>query len=627
MLSDDDHDSLFGDDSQSDHEQTGLALPSHHGKTMAAAAANGECGGSRVGTSALSVSPLPVSERSSPAAPSSSSSTPTPVQSVVPSGNVASRPTDLSQTPHTLSQPHQSKHKRAAISVPELPADGSRPKNFLRSQSNLLGVAGLVSSNLNGQKGPSPQPTGTSAEDPILIPDEDAEPQRPKKRRRKVAPPNAGVSSSPADAIRAVMLSLTTDLSVTSSLQALLEHLKSFSNPTTTKIRRVDVNGREISEEEWRFLKTQDLVRKLSAALKKALKAAGGGGSNAGSLAYYKESRICSNRGSSSGTVEMLQTVIQQWIQSKLVSQVASTPSITPAPSTPSSLPSLAPLSALSTHSTLPSNTSDCGGGIDLTWKNNGLVSWGTRQAIPIDLTSGVDTIIPPDPSLGSGSGQFDFQELESLLGLIPSPSPSLSLQTDIASPTLDFAIDPSLPPWPDLSVLAVSQLGTSDPSTASTSYLPLASMPPVQDVIGEQEVTIIPAVNVTSDSGPTSSGLFEPSLPLEITPPGHLLPLTPGITTGDRPRDDGHSVSSLDPTQSTSGIATSSTGQSHGSNKGKTSKMAATLERARAHRQSLQAAMDKALTTMWELEIEHATLSKVLKGVTERQAMSSTIR
>ncbi|KAG8973305.1 hypothetical protein FRC05_008849 [Tulasnella sp. 425] len=156
MLSDDDHDSIFGGDSQNDHEQAGLALPSLHSKTMAAAAANGECGGSRAWS------------------------------------------------------------------------EGSSP------------------------------PTGASVDDAIPILDDDAEPQRPKKRRRKAAHPSPSLNSSPVDAIQAVMQSLTTDLSVTSLLQALLEHLKPFSDPTTTKIRRVDINGREIFEEEWRFLKTQD---------------------------------------------------------------------------------------------------------------------------------------------------------------------------------------------------------------------------------------------------------------------------------------------------------------------------------------------------------------------------------
>ncbi|KAG8961129.1 hypothetical protein FRC00_013151 [Tulasnella sp. 408] len=607
MLNDDDHDSLFGDDSQSDHEQTGLALPSHHGKATAAVAADGDSGGSRVGTSALSVSPLPVSERSSPAAPSSPISALTPVQSVASNGNVPPRPSHLSQTPPAQTQPHQAKNKRVAINVPELSADGPRPNNSLRSQSNLIGVAGLVPSNLHGPNGPSP-PTGASADDPILIPDDDAEPPRPKKRRRKVAPANMGVSSSPADAIRAVMLSLTTDLSVTSSLQSLLEHLKSFSNSTTTKIRRVDINGREISEEEWRFLKTQDLVRKLSAALKKALKAAGGGGSNA-------------------GTTEMLQTVIQQWIQSKLVSQVASTPSITPAPPTPPSPHSLATLSTPSTHSTLPSSTGDGGGSLDLTWKNHGLTSWGTRQAIPTDPASGLDPLIPPDTSLVGGSGQFDFQDLESLLGLIPGmdPSPSLSLQSDLASPTLDFAIDPSLPPWPDLPGLAASQ-----PSVASTSYLPPStSMPPLHDLFGNQEAAGLSTAHLTSNPGPPSFELLENSLPLGVDPPAHLSPVTPSVTVPqqeDPPRDDGYSASSLDPiTQSPSSLAPPNSGQEPVTNAGKTSKMAATLERARTHRQSLQAAMDKALTTMWELEIEHATLSRVLKGITERQALSST--
>ncbi|KAG9047338.1 hypothetical protein FS837_002499 [Tulasnella sp. UAMH 9824] len=608
MLNDDDHDSLFGDDSQSDHEQTGLALPSHHGKAMAAVAANGESGGTRVGTSALSVSPLPVSERSSPAVPSSPSSALTPVQSVASNGNVPPRPTHLSQTPPAQTQPHQAKNKRVAINVPELSADGPRPNNPLRSQSNLLGVAGLVSSNPNG---PSP-PTGASADDPIFIPDDDAEPPRPKKRRRKVAPPNAALNSSPADAIRAVMLSLTTDLSVTSSLQSLLEHLKSFSNSATTKIRRVDINGREISEEEWRFLKTQDLVRKLSAALKKALKAAGGGGSNA-------------------GTTEMLQTVIQQWIQSKLVSQVSSTTSTTPAPPTPPSPHSLATLSTLSAHSTLPSSTGDGGGGLHLSWKNHGLTSWGTSQAIPTDPASGLDALIPPDTSLGGASGQLDFQDLESLLGLIPGmdPSPSLSLQSDIASPTLDFAIDPSLPPWPDLPGLAASQPWTPEVSAASTSYLPPpTSMPPSHDVIGNQDAAILSAANFISNPGPPSFELFENSLPLGVDPPGHLSPMTPSVAVPqqeDRPRDGGHSASSNPTTQSASSLTPPNVGQEPVINTGKTSKMAATLERARAHRQSLQAAMDKALTTMWELEIEHATLSRVLKGITERQVVSST--
>ncbi|KIO34260.1 hypothetical protein M407DRAFT_126867 [Tulasnella calospora MUT 4182] len=409
------------------------------------------------------------------------------------------------------------------------------------------------------------------------------------------------------------MLSLTTDLSVTSSLQALLEHLKSFSNSTTTKIRRVDVNGREISEEEWRFLKTQDLVRKLSAALKKALKAAGGGGSNA-------------------GTAEMLQTVIQQWIQSKLASQVASTPSVTPAPSTPSSLPSLAPLSALSTHSTLPSNTSDCGSGLDLTWKNNGLTSWGANRAIPTDPTSGLDTFIPPDTALGGGSEQFDFRELESLLGLIPAmdTSPSLSLQSDIASPTLDFAIDPSLPPWPDLPALAASQPWTSEASAASTSYLPPStSIPPLHDVIGNQDAAALSMANLISNPSPPSSEQFEPLLPFGVNPPGQYSSTPPNAATSqqeNRPRDGSHPTSPLDPTtQSTSSFAPSRAGKERATDPGKTGKMAATLKRARSHRQSLQAAMDKALTTMWELEIEHATLSKVLKGITERQALPST--
>lgn len=619
MLSDDDHDSLFGDDSQSDHEQAGLALPSLHGKTMAAAAANGECGGSRVGTSALSVSPLPVSEQPSPAAFASSGSAPLPAQSVVPGRNV---PTG--RTPPPSSQSHQSKNKRVAISVPEPAADGPRPNHFLRSQSNLLGVAGSVSSNLTGRR-VHPPPTGASADDAIPILDDDAEPQRPKKRRRKAAHPSPNLNS-PADAIRAVMQSLTTDLSVTSLLQALLEHLKSFSDPTTTKIRRVDINGREISEEEWRFLKTQDLVRKLSAALKKALKAAGGGGSNASSLAFFRESQTCSNCGSSSsGTVEMLQTVIQQWIQSKLVSQVASSPSVTPAPSTPSSLASVAPLSTLSTHSMLPSNTSDCGVGLDLTWKKTGLTSWGPRQAIPADPTSDLGTLIAPDPSLGSGSGQFDLGELESLLGLIPTldPSPSISFQSDMASPTLDLAIDPSLPPWPDLPALAASQQWISEASAASTSYLPhSASIPPVGEITGNQDSVMLPVADVPSNPEPRSSHLFDPSLPLTVTSPGSLFSIPPSAMTPqqtDRQADDSYpAVPPHSAPQPVSNPAPPSGGQRQ---PGKTTKMTATLERARAHHRSLQAAMDKALTTMWELEIEHATLSKVLKGITDRQA------
>ncbi|KAG8954129.1 hypothetical protein FRC04_000349 [Tulasnella sp. 424] len=602
MLSDDDHDSLFGDDSQGDHEQAGLALPSLHGKTMAAAAANGECGGSRVGTSALSVSPLPVSEQSSPAALSSSGSAPLPAQSVVPGRNV---PTG--RTPPSSSQSHQSKNKRVAISVPEPAADGPRPNNFLRSQTNLLGVAGSVSSNLGDRRVHLP-PTGASADDAIPILDDDAEPQRPKKRRRKAAHPSPSLNSSPADAIRAVMQSLTTDLSVTSLLQALLEHLKSFSDPTTTKIRRVDINGREISEEEWRFLKTQDLVRKLSAALKKALKAAGGGGSN-------------------SSTVEMLQTVIQQWIQSKLVSQVTNSPSITPVPSTPSPLASVAPLSTLSAHSTLSSNTSDCGVGLDLTWKKTGLTSWGPRQAIPAEPTFNSGTLITPDPSLGGSSGQFDFGELESLLGLIPTlePSPSISFRSDMASPTLDMAIDPSLPPWPDLPALAASQQWISEASAASTSYLPhSASMPPVGEITGNQDSVMLPVADVPSNPEPPSSHLFDPSLPLGFTPPGSLSSIPPSAMTPqqtDRQADDSYPAA---PPYSAPQPVPPSGGQNQPTNRGKTTKMAATLERARAHRRSLQAAMDKALTTMWELEIEHATLSKVLKGITDRQALSS---
>lgn len=52
--------------------------------------------------------------------------------------------------------------------------------------------------------------------------------------------------------------------------------------------------------------------------------------------------------------------------------------------------------------------------------------------------------------------------------------------------------------------------------------------------------------------------------------------------------------------------------------------RMRSVLERARAQRQRMQTAMDDALRQLWELEIEHATLAKVVKGVTMKEAVLS---
>ncbi|KAG8990089.1 hypothetical protein FRB90_001918 [Tulasnella sp. 427] len=625
-MSSDDLDSLFGDDPQSDHEERGLALPSGPGKTIAAATANGECGGSRVGTFALSVSPLPVSEQSSPAAIASSSSPTLPSGPVAPSGNVS--PTRIRQAPVIPSPSVPIPEQRVAMNAQESSTAATRFENSLPSRSVQHGKARLTTNRLMPNR--ALLPTGASADDAILVLDDDEETQRPKKRRKKVLPSYTASNSSPADTIRAVMQSLTTDLAVTTSLQTLLEHLKSPAESTVTKIRRLDSNGREIPEDEWRLLKTQDLVRKLSATLQKALRATPRGGLNAGLSHFDQRTSMHSYEGTPTGTAEMLQTVIQQWIQSKLVSQASNALSATPAPSTPSSLASLGPSSTLSAHSTLPNISADCSTGMDFAWQNYGVSGWGASQTVLTDPLPGLGILMPSDPSIAAGSGQFDFQELESLLDLLspPQPSPPGLLQNNTAGPSIDLLINPSLPLWTELPSISSSFPWMAEPPVTSTAYHHPA-IPPSSNDLGKELAPPLPHLDISSAAGP-SSGPLGFSIPPSNGPPTLSLPAESNIATtqSDSLSNGDQAPMSLDPVpEAVDDPPSANVVDESGSAPPKTTKMADTLERARRHRRSLQAALDKAMTTMWELEIEHATLSRVLKGITERQALPSATR
>ncbi|KAG8906805.1 hypothetical protein FRB99_006072 [Tulasnella sp. 403] len=588
---------------------------------------------------------------------------------------------------YSAREPREPIDRRLPVELPEIPPTGPRPKNYLRSQKSLLGVAGLVSNISEPREKISP--TGTSIDDPIPIDDTtNVADGPPPKKRGRFSPPSARTDSiSPAPSKGAPSFAelahaLRNDMSVTTRLQALLNHLTSSTeaDKRLAKRKRVDATGRVIPEEEWRFMRTQELIRQLSTTLRRSLQKAG-------------LSNPSSQRGPESGSEGDLQAVIQQWLITRLTPVLAATPSTTPGPSTPSSsVPSTVALPQ-------PINEDGCDSGFlpqhlryDDLWDN---LFGSSEPGVSINGLDGLGITLPPSESLtatdiqGSDpSGSTSFGDLETLLGLCNSPPPVMGPTGYSSTPLNDLVNTGSTPN----SSAAFSPPGSStvaepvnplplpfvlDPALATQAPIqtpqpvPLQYPPHVQQPYGYY---IIPAMqplpfftpNVTASSPqcpnpgslpviyvPPNPPAFQPFIPPEHFPPAASI--GPGLasavaqpTSSVQHVDNPHEAIarttrqvSLAPPTTTPAIVPNSSAQETMDIEmqdapttevspavpnvpRKTTRVETVLTRARERKQKLQEALDKARLAMWDLEIEEAMLSKVVKNLDASQGSSS---
>ncbi|KDQ14802.1 hypothetical protein BOTBODRAFT_65779 [Botryobasidium botryosum FD-172 SS1] len=279
--------SLFGDEADEGVEDVvssqaatpaptvSLALPPFPGRSAPTndPGSRGETRHENVGTIALPVSPTPIE-------PVSANSDPSPKRPVRP--------------------PAARVDRRPVPELPPLPAAGPIPANYFRSQPTLLGHAGIVAQ-LVPQNLPSPTPLGSSSRNPIVIPDTDNHPSASHSQpwtalaRTSSASTNSPIFTALSDLIE----SLSANPALNSTLRPLLAllHPPPQSRPATPsdskpkKRRRLnhvpsgaeswdvpypfaDGDGPKNYMESWSEQKIKHFLLELISVIRKALQAA-----------------------------------------------------------------------------------------------------------------------------------------------------------------------------------------------------------------------------------------------------------------------------------------------------------------------------------------------------------------
>lgn len=561
----DDEDSLFGgSDLEDTPTQTpvtpSLALPTLKRKSPSTASA-GSSSRHRVGTIALSQSPLLVSEQLSPAA-----TLITPALDAVRSSSVLEAASPLPPVPGAV----------------VTPIDMARQNTFFNYSMHVATTA------------------GASASNPIVI-DDDAPVQSGSRttttnRRRRSSSPGPRPRKRPRKSLKevtsfAVLVQLLrTDRTITTVLQSLMEHVRPLTPQeelARSMLKRVDVTGKEITDMEWRVMKTQELVAALAGALRKGLKKAGVRADKEGRLLLAAGRGRLDAEDCFSTAMTEIQGVIQMWILNRLTSYAVPPP--VPAATTPET-----PVPSSSIPHSITADTMDM----------TPIASSSSSTAPSVSDTS-VDTPIAAEGEhqLNWGAGDLDFSVLEEMFGFSTETSLSQTDPSDISGPGTSLSTSaPEKSPVPIQTI--VSDLSSQEPATASTvSDAPLVNP-------SELSFTLDPVLmNLSYAPCPST---------------------TPNIDTNGDSMDVSHTpqpsaactpIVMVTAPSDSSNMPTQGKQVEHTSNPGRLDRA---LTRAQSHREALQQELDRSMKTMWELEIEHATLSRVVKLVTEEQARSS---
>ncbi|KAG8984908.1 hypothetical protein FRB93_006162 [Tulasnella sp. JGI-2019a] len=674
MLSDDD--SLFGEDSDSDVQTSveipKLALPSLKRKSVTDS--RDDDGLIRVGTSALSASPLPVAEQAahrhpteffppmrSPRGDGPQPTIPPSLEVMAPIEPPSTAPSQAGNKQHRQKRLNQSASQSSG-SVPTL----SRPARSARRRAAQ----------------PSNRPPNMS---PPLVPTPLAEPE-----------PH----------LQPLLHVLRSDESVTSILTALLAHLKEDTDRKHVgrrliKRRRLDSFGREISEEEWRILRTKHLVAILSSALKRAMDRI----RLAEAFATTNDPATALNGVMRTAQDEMeYQRTIGKWLVDKELVQLDTTPLSTPGPSTPGSAPhtniplvidpaqakqmachpmsiGLPPMSMMNTSSVHGQGMiEEAGLGLssgDEYWSelvrlldNFGAaeppgVSTARPENVPTSYSASASSTIGNDDfftqlmQLGHGSSSIDspFDGASTILAPSLDSQSLVHLQTAATSDRYaSMHFDPSLMSMSDIPLAATSITSEEYPTATPfvTQMAPWFDRDPsaLSNVPGAAINSVSHSQNPAdsqaeerSDSPNTNVSLRASEIPNEDVHMAMGIPGSPAPVRSETRHGEGErsakskgkrrevvwadevtlgpiSICAQSPRSTNHAPEVSAVAaQQDASRK---TRMRSVLDRARVQRQKMREAMDDALRQLWELEIEHATLAKVVKGVTMKEALLS---
>ncbi|KAG8845470.1 hypothetical protein FRB96_002488 [Tulasnella sp. 330] len=671
MLSDDD--SLFGDDKDGDDQTASeipkLALPSLKRKSVVDTRGSDNDEAFMVGTSALSVSPLPVSEQAIRRPPTESFP--------------HTRPSRGEATQHLITPSSPATH----ASCQHLPDEDSRANTQPQ----------------NGQAGRRAAKCSTS----VLQPSRPTRTTRRRQAQSSQQPPPTVIPNplgltAPQPHLQPILNVLRSDESITSILTALLAHLKDGADQNNMgrrpiKRRTLDPIGREMSEEEWRISRTRQLVAILSSALKRVMD-------------RIRLTEAIASADDPIGALDdvvrtaqdemMYQRTIGKWLMDKQLVHPETTPATTPSPSTPGSatvtyVPLTTdvmqskqalwqplhldfPVAATVDTSLLGYTTDEFGPGStsgDQYWSDliRLLDNYGAEESTGTDRARIQTHVQPPSASstvmnenffsqlmrLGSASSSIGspFEGTSSSYTRSPDPQSFPPAHTfpssNITDPYIGMQIDPDLaflswyPPPPAISL-----------SASETLPPPILQAQSGQDPSVISVLTSVPRIGIVPRHGPAYDTPCEdserPAMGLDISgsPPQPTMQV-PDIEMAD------NDIVEVEPSAQAKGKqkevvwADEQTSSSHrpisaplppisvppslpellGSHKAsqtsvvapqRKARMRSVLYRARGQRQKMQAAMDDALKQLWELELEHATLAKVVKGVTMKEAVLS---